>query len=519
MYKLLIALFSFFPLFILSLFDGDEVSITMNAPENMEIGQTYQVDLIVNKGKDVQGFGKFEAKIPRGFEVEAIETRGATFTYSSYVMKLLWINLPTDDQFILSYNITPNEKAPKSISLGGKFSFLIDNEKKSFAILPQTITIGGGEVADAGGAAEAAQDVPAEATVTRYFEQVSENQYIVTLTVDKQGIEGFTKIEERVPKGSMVREVETMNSAFSYLRGKVKFVWLSTPADAQFSVKYEINMDAAASVDPGKIIGDYSFLVDNETMKVDVTTSDEPAPTAATPEEAPAEEVAEATEEVPDELVIGGVKINVREATPEEQEELGMNESQPEETPAEETTEPAEDEVAETPTQTEVTPVEEATPPSEPVAEEVTPDPVQEEPSPTPAASDEQSTPPPAQVAQPDPEPTPEPVAQTTETITSTPAPQTGVFYRVQIAAGKNVVDAPYFEKRHNWTQPFVLENHEGWVKYTMGSFDVYRGARDKRNEVTANYNFDGPFVTAYNDGERITVQEALMITKQKWFR
>ena len=44
----------------------------------------------------------------------------------------------------------------------------------------------------------------------------------------------------------------------------------------------------------------------------------------------------------------------------------------------------------------------------------------------------------------------------------------------------------------------------------------AYKKARNKR-ESLGSYKFPGPFVTAYNNGDRITVQEALMITKQDW--
>jgi hypothetical protein len=59
---------------------------------------------------------------------------------------------------------------------------------------------------------------------------------------------------------------------------------------------------------------------------------------------------------------------------------------------------------------------------------------------------------------------------------------------------------------------------HDGWFKFTVGGWGTYADARSKRDEL-APYNLPGPFVTAYNSGTRITVQEALMITKQSWVK
>ncbi|MFT4659784.1 MAG: hypothetical protein ACI8XB_000034 [Patiriisocius sp.] len=93
-----------------------------------------------------------------------------------------------------------------------------------------------------------------------------------------------------------------------------------------------------------------------------------------------------------------------------------------------------------------------------------------------------------------------------------------GINFRIQILAGKNVVGKEYLQKKHSYYSQFTIENHKGWVKYTSGSFETYKTARDQRNTIRDQYNFDGPFVSAYNDGVRITVQEALMISKQQWY-
>lgn len=91
-----------------------------------------------------------------------------------------------------------------------------------------------------------------------------------------------------------------------------------------------------------------------------------------------------------------------------------------------------------------------------------------------------------------------------------------GVNYKVQVLAAHKTVSNSYIKKRYGYSGSVDLENHQGWTKYTTGQFNTYRDARDKR-ESLSSYNFPGPFVTAYNNGERITVQEALMLTNQKW--
>ncbi|HEX2617565.1 MAG TPA: hypothetical protein VHL57_08485, partial [Flavobacteriales bacterium] len=98
------------------------------------------------------------------------------------------------------------------------------------------------------------------------------------------------------------------------------------------------------------------------------------------------------------------------------------------------------------------------------------------------------------------------------------PAPETGVAYKVQISAAHREVGAAYFNERHHYSGDFSIERHEGWIKYVTGRYPAYSSARDQRQAyIAAGHNFPGPFVTAYNNGERITVQEALMISNQKW--
>jgi hypothetical protein len=93
-----------------------------------------------------------------------------------------------------------------------------------------------------------------------------------------------------------------------------------------------------------------------------------------------------------------------------------------------------------------------------------------------------------------------------------------GLVFKVQVCATHRTVDANYIKTNYKLPEEVMQEMHEGWFKYTVGGYAKYSEARNKREDLVA-YNLPGPFVTAYNNGNRITVQEALMIDKQQWVK
>jgi hypothetical protein len=97
--------------------------------------------------------------------------------------------------------------------------------------------------------------------------------------------------------------------------------------------------------------------------------------------------------------------------------------------------------------------------------------------------------------------------------------PDKGVSYRVQLMAGHNELTESWVTSKYHFNGRSDTEMHEGWIKYTTGSYQEYHSARNERESINKVHDFPEPFVTAYYLGERITVGEALIISQQDWIQ
>lgn len=592
----------------------EELKIEVIAPTTVEKGSEITVELKITGGS-VKGFAKLTDRFPQGIIAESVELGDATFTFSNGVLKVIWLDFPQEKSFSIKYKLKVGPAAPDQFDIGGKFSFLENNQKQSYSVQKLSVTAGSSEQLAQSQAEQVKEEIPAKVAVSRNIESIGEDKYRVTLKVNKEGIEGFSKIQEFTSLGGKMTQDKTEGAVFSFIKNKGKFVWMTIP-DGSFEVSYQLDLSNAKDKDPKSIRGDFSFLDGDVTKKVEVTHAAEEALLAKTesseqtkaPEDEPNtvstentqnsepnnktnemasnddsndtntnrtdvtnhtedETVAETTKNNTDTEPTNTEEVIVEEAPSGKVEESPDNNKATDDVPAND----SQDELADQ--NEETTEDQEATTSDDAATSEVTNETkVQDTPTivntneDEVADSDNQSndnTDNTADVsnATSDQETmtnntstndntdnnntnnTVEESIVADEPITVKEAPvvaqtntkttddfqqaasQTvgnnkGVNYRVQIAAGKNVVDNIYFEKRHNWTTEFVIENHDGWVKYTTGKYFEYKDARDNRELINAGgHKFDGPFVTAYNQGTRITVQEALMISGQKWFK
>jgi len=113
------------------------------------------------------------------------------------------------------------------------------------------------------------------------------------------------------------------------------------------------------------------------------------------------------------------------------------------------------------------------------------------------------------------------PTIESHQTAPSNPAStaqvEHDIAFRVQLLATHEDASVTRIKRAYAYPGEVRHELHGDWNKYTTGYFLEYSDARDKRVELRAHHSFPGPFVTAYRGDDRITVQEALLISHQTW--
>lgn len=91
------------------------------------------------------------------------------------------------------------------------------------------------------------------------------------------------------------------------------------------------------------------------------------------------------------------------------------------------------------------------------------------------------------------------------------------VAFAVQLLANHRDLSPEEWTKDVGFLGPTHTIRHEGWHKHLTDNVSTYAKARAMRSDIWASTAATDAFVTASLEGERITVQEALLISDQTW--
>ena len=430
-YSILIFLFGWFV---------NTVEITMQAPDTVIAGETFDVEVVISKGA-IEGFARFQQRLPKGFSAELIDSETGTFDFEDQTVKFFWLIIPEKDEIVLRYKITTDPNISGKYSLDGIFSY-IDGDKKYAEMPLHEITITPSPQANiVADTSKIGMETLPQIICKRKSVNINANGEIEIEILVNRGdldVDQFAKIQELIPRGYDAQSIETKGGIFTYQNDVVKFLWMTLPKEQEYVVAYKLIPKANTNLAQIDIGGNFSYLVNGQTVEIKVENTDKP------------------------------IAQIVQEQLAYKQGNL-----------TDETSSTELSDASDKPT-------------------EVSQDDANNASSNQDLASNSNNE---------------------TKDIVDVQMPNTAVSYRIQIAAGHKKISAvPYFQKR-KVKEPIDVEMLEGWYKYTIGSFNEYLQARNRRNIVWEETPIKDAFVTAYNSGQRITVQEALMISNQTWYQ
>ncbi len=542
MIRFAVLLFNMIGLLAYRMFFVGGVEVSQSVPSEMKPGTEYTIEVTVNKGT-IGGFAKFQQDIPEGFTAVAVESKGASFSFSGTAVKFIWTSLPSEPEFKISYKITPSESiAAGEKTFGGKFYYVVDNAKQSVELEPAKVMIGGGATATNTNTqtpdntntqatntnTQTPDNTNTQATNTNTNTQTPDNTNTQatntntntnTQTPDNTNTQA-TNTNTQTPDNTNTQATNTNtqttgnNTAQTTVgtqQGNVACTRKITPAGGNdYTVEMTIkkgnitgfaklneNIPAgftATAINSNK--GSFTFT-EQKIKLVWVALPQEPEFTISYKISGSAimgEQIDgllsyienEETKKyiIPATAIGGGTSAtatNTNTQTPDNTNTQATNTN------------------TQTPdnTNTQATNTNTQTPDNNNTQATNTN-------TQTPDNTNTQAT---------------NTNTQTPDNNNTTVTPSNAnVNYRVQICALKmSRMESSYFENKYSFSK-VDMEQHEGWIKYLVGEFDEYKKARDYR-EQTRSKGVVGPFVTAYNSGRRITVQEALMITSQQWYR
>ena len=479
MSKLFLISINIFVVFAFKLFFGGDVSIEQRMQDTITPGDTLNVTLEITKG-DREGFAKWQQSLPEGFIASPVEMNGATFSFKNQQIKIIWMELPASETFAIKYKIETSPAVVGEHNLTGKFSFIEENERRDInsnlfilSIEKNTLANNAGKDLLESKENSATQKQPLMEIPDMVKESQPLNNTALTDEIDNSALQNT--VTTQATKNDLIlieREIKHLEG------GNYEVSLIISKSDLSSFGKVEDYVPTnyiASEIESG----DGIFTFKNNVVKVLWMT----LPKA---EKFTIKYAMQSISNELDSAVVHGmfsyldVDISIQNKLNPTKFKNFLAKSEPNLQLAKESS------FSKKASNTAGLIKDGATSSFDSIEGNA-------------IASKEE---------------------ELLEQITNIPTPETSVAYKVQIAASHKEVQQSYFTDRHSINEKVSIEFHETWYKYTIGSYPVYKKARDKRNNIWANNNkINDAFVTAYNAGERISVQEALMVSKQKWYK
>ncbi|MGE0077047.1 MAG: SPOR domain-containing protein [Bacteroidales bacterium] len=456
MLRLLFVLFNMVGITLMNIFMGSDVVLTMSTPNTISAGSEFDIEVVLKKG-DLNGFARYQQQLPLGLTAQLVESSFGDFSFEDQKVKFIWLQIPSDKEIKFTYRVKVDERLKGEFNLKGNFSYIVNNERKSTDAESSIITINPSSRID-----------PNLIVDIHEFQNILPIQAPLSLLASNVRCIRQTPMPTGEANDLMVRLL--VNKA-----NTEKFAKIEEDIPAGFNAEAIDAKDAIFTFKDQKVKflwmnlpPDPKFVVSYRLIptdgKGDVTVK-----------------------------ILGKFSYIVNEATRVIdiiQKDIDLSNLDPKNldgilaSTISSTVFPEGQTLSSSFTQVDA---------DGGVNVPISYQEIKDRPKKT--------------------------VKSEPNMLPYMLEPEKGVYYRVQVAAGHRPINIKKYFLRYKISHEVRTEKHEGWYKYSIGSFNEYKEARDFRMMTWNTTKVNDAFVAAYNNGKRITVQEALMITNQQWYR
>lgn len=440
---------------LMNIFMGSDVTLVMNAPTTISAGTEFDIEIVLKKGS-LDGFARFQQQLPFGLTAQLVESSLGDFSFADQKVKLIWLKIPSEKEIKFTYRVKVDERLKGDFKLDGNFSYIVDNERKVVSVESKNVSI-----------------TPSTRIDPNLIVDINEFQNIIPVQAPVSLLASNVRCIRQTPAPTGEAN-DLMVKLLVNKANTEKFAKIEEDIPAGFNAEAIDAKDAIFTFKDQKVKflwmnlpPDPRFVVSYRLIPIDgqgdVTVKISGKFSYIINEATRVIDIIQKDIDLSnlDPKNLDGILASTMTSASFSEGQLSSS-----------FTQTGADGGIEIPIR----------------YEEIKDKPkkaVKSEPNMLPYMLE----------------------------------PEKGVYYRVQVAAGHKPINIKKYFLRYNISHEVRTEKHEGWYKYSIGSFNEYREARDFRMMIWNTTKVNDAFVSAYNNGRRITVQEALMITNQQWYR
>ena len=454
---------------------------TVKVPDTVKPGEPFLVEVTINTNGETE-FMRYSMQLPAGWTAEKVDNGGGTYKYDpdKQIVSVKWLSVSGKPELKISFRLTAPADSKGEISLTNVLAHPENNKNANIGLPPVKITFDANGTSDNSNTNTPTTDStakpPAEISIERAVptDPVA-GEFIVSIALHKDDLTSFGKIEDTLPAGFTATVLQSDGADFKFENGVARFGWFGgMPKKPTLNVQYKVTV--SPDMTGQQSIGGHFSYVENERGKIiPISTS-----TVTIKEK---ETVV--VNNTPDNSNNNN-SANNNSGNNSSNNSSGNNSGNNSQNIASNNSGNNSSGNNSANTSGNNSGNNSSNNSSGNNSENI-------------ASNNSGNSP------------------DTTTASHSAIKSAGSVIFRVQIGAMRRDVPIAYYKNTFNISGTIDKETDASSINhYLTGSFGSYQEAHDHRDNVKGK-GINDAFVTAYNGGKRITVQEALMITSQKW--